>query len=139
MSDAMETHPAGSSTGQLIHYLQEYVSGYFRNYDHGKIRNKKVYGTKVAPDYFVQNIHPATPVNFYYSDNDYFSAVEDVHRMADILGDNVKLHRVSYTDFNHLDFLWAIDIKDIINACVVDKVNEYEGKNYKGDLCVHFV
>ncbi|XP_037817102.1 lipase 3-like [Lucilia sericata] len=139
MEDTMETHPAGSSTGQLIHYLQEYESGFFRNYDHGRIRNKKIYGTKVAPDYFVQNIHPSTPINFFYSDNDYFSAVEDVHRMADILGKHVKLFRVSYTDYNHLDFLWAIDIKDVINACVVDLVNEYENRPFKGNLCKYFI
>ena len=57
-------------------------------------------------------------VHFYYSDNDYFAAcTRDVHRMADPLADNVELHRVIYTVYNHLDYLWAENIKEVIYSC----------------------
>lgn len=138
MDAVMETHPAGSSTGQLIHYLQEKESGHFRKYDYGKLKNKRVYGTKVPPDYRIENIHPETPIHFYYSDNDYFAAVSDVHRMADHLADNVELHRVIYTDYNHLDYLWAENIKEVIYSCIVDLANQYENLPHNGESCNNF-
>lgn len=138
MPDVLETHPAGSSTAQLIHYLQEYNSGYFRLYDHGTLINKKIYKSKYAPDYRAENIRPESPINFYYSDNDYLSAVKDVHRMARILGENVKLYRVKYRDFNHLDFLFAINVKPILNDCILDKINEYEERPFTGKMCTMF-
>ncbi|KAL5276110.1 LIPA.2 family protein [Megaselia abdita] len=114
------THPAGSSTSQLIHYLQEYESGYFRRYDYGKSKNKKLYGQKEPTNYNVENIDAKT--YFYYGDNDYFAAVSDVLRMA-LKMKNLKLYyQVPIPQWNHLDFLWAINVKEMINDRVKDNM-----------------
>ncbi|XP_037952579.1 lipase 3-like [Teleopsis dalmanni] len=126
MPEICQTHPAGSSTKQLLHYLQEFNSGHYRQYDHGKTLNKSYYKQKNPPDYFIENIRPLTPLQFYYSDNDYFAAVVDVEQLADELGRNVDLHHVKYEDWNHLDYLWAIDVKETIYDDVIERINAYE-------------
>lgn len=128
MPEVMESHPAGSSTNQLLHYLQEYNSGNFRKFDHG-VLNKKYYGSLSPPDYWIQNIRQEVPIQFFYSDNDYFAAVVDVHRLAAELGKNVELNHVPYSDWNHLDFLWALEVKEIINDKVIALIDAFEKNN----------
>jgi lysosomal acid lipase/cholesteryl ester hydrolase len=128
LPDVMETHPAGASSTQLVHYLQEYESGQFRKLDFGSRGNKKVYNSKYPPPYLIENIRPQVPVEFYYSDNDYFSDPVDVMRLADVLGKNVNMYHVKYTDWNHLDFLWAMRVKSVVNDRVVQLANDFEAK-----------
>lgn len=102
------------------------------------------YGTSEPPDYKLENINLSSPMNLMYSTNDYLSDEKDVIRFAKILKGNATLRRVCYKDFNHLDFIWAIDVKEIINDCIVDLVNMYENRSYnKSTFCkcleeVHF-
>lgn len=134
-----ETHPVDSSTRQLLHFLQEQDSKQFRQYDFGKLTNLVVYGSKQPPDYQLQNVNLKTPVNLYYSDNDYWVAVEDMHRLTHELGAKATSHHVKYPEFNHLDFLIATNVKVVINDCVLDQINKYEGKPYTGKQCTGFL
>lgn len=118
------THPAGSSTSQLIHYLQEYTSGYFRRFDYGKHKNKKVYGQKEPTNYQTENIVAET--YFYYGDNDYFADVSDVLRMALKIKNLELYYQVPIPQWNHLDFLWAINVAEMINYPVRDHMLEWD-------------
>lgn len=141
MPYVMETFPAGCSTRQIIHYLQECKSARFCQYDFGLLLNQKVYGSWDQPDYDLKNIHPCGPTYFYYSQNDYLAAVEDVERLACNLYNynvNVTLLFVVYLDFNHSDYLFAIDVKDVINFCVVQLINKYENRPYL-EFCMHLL
>lgn len=121
------THPAGSSTSQLIHYLQEYNSGDFRCFDYGKSKNKKIYSQKQPTDYQVENIDADT--YFYYGDNDFFADVGDVLRMA-LKIENLKLYyQVPVPQWNHLDFLWAINVKEMINDPVKEHMLAWDDEN----------
>lgn len=126
LPDVLLTHPAGASSSQMIHYLQEQQSTHFRSFDFGVSKNKKYYKQRHPPDYFVENISPEFPVQFYFSDNDKFAAVEDVIRMYGKLGANVELYHIDYTDWNHLDFLWAMEVREEIYDRVIELANDYE-------------
>lgn len=57
----------------LLYKIVCTVSGAFRKYDYGKIRNFFKYGQLSPPDYNLWNIE--TPVAIYHAKNDWFSAV----------------------------------------------------------------
>ncbi|XP_043069808.1 lipase 3 isoform X3 [Drosophila bipectinata] len=123
LTDVCVTHPAGASTSQIIHYLQLYTSGDFRQYDHGREQNEILYQQAIPPSYNVRNIK--TCVEMYYSENDYMSAVEDVEYLASLLP-CVELYRIPYSDWNHYDFLWSINVKEVINNRILDKILVYD-------------
>ncbi|KAL4718962.1 hypothetical protein ACJJTC_018949 [Scirpophaga incertulas] len=81
--------PSGAATKQFIHYAQSFISGEFRHYDYGAEDNLKKYGTDLPPDYKLSNV--VAPVSLFYN-----------------------IHKVPYHPFNHLDFLWAKDFKNIV-------------------------
>ncbi|KAL9925202.1 lipase 3 isoform 1-T3 [Glossina fuscipes fuscipes] len=118
-----ETHPAGASTTQIIHYLQLYSSGDFKQYDYGIDINVKKYNQETPPHYELKNIK--TCVDMYYSDNDYMSAVKDVEYLARLLP-CARLFRIPYNDWNHYDFLWSVNVKEIINKRIIEKIERYE-------------
>ncbi|GJQ87640.1 hypothetical protein Trydic_g17465 [Trypoxylus dichotomus] len=103
--------PAGSSTKQFIHYAQEVSSGHFRQFDYGLILNLIRYGSFSPPDYNIQNIR--APVGLFYSANDWLAAVVDVHQFANQLPNLALRYLVPDPQFNHLDYLFAIDVREL--------------------------
>ncbi|XP_055845213.1 lipase 3-like [Episyrphus balteatus] len=122
--DAYETHPAGCSTGQEIHYLQELKSGYFRKFDHGRVKNLKVYGQATPPNYNESNI--VAPVRFYHGDNDKLAPLVDVKRMEKLLPNLVESYDVPVKEWTHIDFIFALDVKELINDKIIRTANHYE-------------
>lgn len=120
--EIMETTPAGCSINQMFHYLQEYNSGEFRQFDYGSIRNKKEYGSKTPPDYDVEGID--VPVYLYYSDNDYFASLIDVDKLRYVMNpDSLKsAYRLPEPKWNHLDFLWGMNVKEILYDRVLEDI-----------------
>lgn len=120
----MATTPAGASINQIEHYLQEYNCGLFRRFDYGKSGNKNRYNNKIPPNYDVSKIN--ANIHLYYSDNDYFAAIVDVHKLMYTLGGALKeAYRLPYPKFNHLDFLWANDIYEILYKKVMADIALY--------------
>lgn len=104
--------PAGSSTRQIIHYGQLYKSGKFRQFDHGWIRNKFTYGTFTPPLYNLTAV--TTPVYMHYSNNDWLSTPPDVDKLSKEMPSVIGKFKVPYKKFNHLDFVFAINAKELI-------------------------
>lgn len=117
--DIMSTTPAGCSGNQLIHYLQEYESGYFREWDYG-LMNKVHYNSSSPPNYLVKNIK--VPTYFYYSDNDFLSNPKDVLKLVKEMPQEfvAKLYNVKDPKFTHLDFLWGLNAKEMVYDFILD-------------------
>ncbi|KAH8299612.1 hypothetical protein KR044_003507 [Drosophila immigrans] len=122
MPEIMATTPAGCSVNQMFHYLQEYNSGDFRRFDYGSTRNKKEYGSKNPPDYDVEGID--VPVYLYYSDNDYFASLIDVDTLRYTMdpASLKRAYRMPEVKWNHLDFLWGLNVKEILYDTVLDDI-----------------
>ncbi|XP_046395142.1 lipase 3-like [Ischnura elegans] len=103
--------PAGASTRQVLHYAQEINSGKFRKYDYG-LKNFLVYHSLHPPDYDLSLV--TAPVYLFYSGNDWLSGEENVMQLYEKLGNAQGRFRVVHEDFNHLDYLWAIDAKEMV-------------------------
>ncbi|XP_014258371.1 lipase 3-like [Cimex lectularius] len=118
-----ENSPSGASTKQFIHFGQlENNGGKFQMFDYGS-DNKRQYGTNKPPDYPLHKI--TTPVILHYSENDWLAGVDDVEKLFKSLP-NVRKYEVPYAYFNHLDFLWAIDVKPLLYDLVIKTLDEYK-------------
>lgn len=104
--------PAGSSTNQLVHYGQLHKSGKFRQYDWGMVSNLGTYGQMKPPNYDLKKI--TAPVALHYSSNDWLAEPTDVEKLHKQLPNVIGSFLVRDPKFNHLDFLFAIDVKELL-------------------------
>lgn len=131
----MERYPAGSSARQVIHYIQEIHSGRFCPYDYGYAQNMEVYSSRSPPEYRVEDI--TAPISLYYGKNDWLAAVQDVEKLKSKLQNVKESYLVPHEKWNHIDFLWASDAKDVIYDRVIDRMRQEDrraaAENYDSD------
>lgn len=124
----MQTHaPAGASIKQLFHYGQLIRSHRFCQYDHGTTHNLHIYGQSTPPDYNLKNC--TAKVLIMYADQDTLAAAEDVRRLPRELSNVVEIHRVDAETFNHVDFIWATDAKELVYDYITDWMSATENRN----------
>lgn len=100
--------PAGASTRTLIHYAQEiHNNGRFQQYDYGPQGNMRQYGTTKPPEYQMTKV--TLPIALLSAENDWLSGDVDVTRLFVQLANPIEHYTVPLKEFNHVDFLWAID------------------------------
>ncbi|XP_059487749.1 lipase 3-like [Neocloeon triangulifer] len=104
--------PAGVSTKTLLHFSQLINSDRFCKYDHGSKANMQEYKTAYPPDYQLERI--TAPVYLHYSSNDWMSELIDVVKLCKSLKNCRGMYKVPLEEFNHLDFLWAIDVRHLL-------------------------
>nr|XP_022912354.1 lipase 3-like [Onthophagus taurus] len=119
----MSNTPAGASVKQFVHYAQGVTTFQFRKYDFGLVENLVKYGSRKPPSYGLNNIE--APVALFYGKNDWLASVVDVEKLAKKLPNVVKQYLVPFDKFNHLDFLWAIDVVPLLYESVFDLLAQY--------------
>jgi lysosomal acid lipase/cholesteryl ester hydrolase len=111
--------PSGTSTQNLLHYVQMIKHGRFAKYDHGREGNLRVYGQAAAPEYdlakFAQRKVPTLLVS---GTEDTLADVADVERLKAIINDTVIEH-VQVDGYAHMDFLWARDAAELVYPHVI--------------------
>lgn len=138
LEEMVKIIPADVSNRQILQYLQYSAHCEFKAYDFGYEGNMQTYQDPHPPVYNLENVKPQEPINFYYSDNDYFVSLENIRNTHRILGDRIALHRIKFPKFNHFDFIMSKNIKDTLHSCIVDKIEKYEGRSYNANLCNSF-
>ncbi|KAJ9595062.1 hypothetical protein L9F63_013627, partial [Diploptera punctata] len=111
--------PGGASSMQALHYGQLIFSGKFRQFDYG-IKNFIKYKQFTPPDYNLRLV--TAPVVIMYSVNDWLCSIRDMKKLEDILPNVVFKYKVPHPRFNHLDFLYAKDIKTKITEVVLSQL-----------------
>lgn len=107
----------GASLNQLLHYCQLIESKTFQKFDYGADMNEAFYGTSTPPKYPVEKI--TAPVALIYSENDWLANTADVLILKKRLKNVIMYHRVPFKKFNHLDFLYAKNVKRLVYDKVV--------------------
>lgn len=116
--------PAGSSVDQMVHYGQSIRSNRFRLFDHGSVSNLLTYGRLNPPAYNLRNVR--APVALHYSLNDWLAEPVDVHQLLRELGNVVGGFLTADPNFNHFDFLWAINARELVYNQVLEVMRRYE-------------
>lgn len=128
MIPVLETHaPAGASMKQLLHYGQLIRSHRFGQYDYGLHRNLHIYKHAVPPDYNLKNC--TSKVAILYADQDTTVAAEDIIRLPKELSNVIEIRRVDDDIFNHIDFVWASDAKELVYDYIIDWMKSMEDRN----------
>ncbi|XP_073841152.1 lipase 3-like [Musca autumnalis] len=130
MQELIETHPGGSSSNQGIHYIQlsDHNAGRFCQMDYGTKKNMELYGQSTPPDYNLENI--IAPTYLYSSNNDGLCGPKDVDTLVSkakyLAGD----YRVPDQTFNHLDFIVAKNMREMVNDPVMRNIFKHEETLY---------
>ncbi|KAH8267530.1 hypothetical protein KR018_012659 [Drosophila ironensis] len=122
-----ETHPAGVSSNQAIHYIQSYVSNEFRQYDWGTRRNLEYYGVAEPPAYDLTKI--TSKLYLYYGLQDGSANKDDVSRLPAFLPNLALLYEVPDPSWGHLDFIFATEVKKVINDLLIGYSEAYDEEN----------
>ncbi|XP_023946660.2 lipase 1-like [Bicyclus anynana] len=102
----LATHyPAGTSTQNLLHYLQLGYRKQFAQYDYGSDTNQKIYNSSDPPIYQLDQV--TMPVALYTAANDGFSALADVAMLQSQLPNVVYYLLSPYALCNHVDYVWG--------------------------------
>lgn len=119
----LENTPAGASVKQFVHYLQIIKSGKFRQFDLGFSGNLGKYGKLTPPEYNLTAV--STPVFLHNGQNDWVIVPQDAATLSTKLGNLKELRTVSYKAFNHLDFIYAKDVKELLYDGIIQDLSEY--------------
>jgi len=116
--------PAGTSTYTVLQYAQEVKHKRFGGMDWGsKRKNQAHHGTNHPPEYDLRNVN--TKVALFWGDNDWLAAEADLFQIFTKLPNVVQNYRVPWEGWNHLDFLFAIDIDKLQNEPLVQLLELY--------------
>ncbi|KAL7741344.1 hypothetical protein ACLKA6_013787 [Drosophila palustris] len=102
-------YPAGVAAKQVKHFIQIIKSGRFAPYSYSSNKNMLLYREHLPPRYNLSLV--TVPTFVYYSSNDLLCHPHDVESMCDDLGNVTGKYLVPVKEFNHMDFLWAIDVR----------------------------
>uniref|UniRef100_A0A4Y0BMC6 Lipase n=1 Tax=Anopheles funestus TaxID=62324 RepID=A0A4Y0BMC6_ANOFN len=104
---------SGASSKQLQHFAQLNRCGCFQQFDYGrKELNLAAYGSEHPPKYNLSAV--TTPVVIFYSLNDWMVDPTNVVRLASELPNLVSMTAVEDPNFNHLDFMIAKRVRELV-------------------------
>ncbi|ERL88012.1 lipase 1 [Dendroctonus ponderosae] len=113
--------PAGLSLNQISHYIQGTITGIY-----GPLSQDITTKT----DHLIYDVSKVdAPIILYYGESD---NLVNQHRMLETVAKKlpnlVKLYKVPYANFNHLDFLYGNNVS-LLNEEALRNLNEFNGRN----------
>ncbi|XP_043481763.1 lipase 3-like [Leptopilina heterotoma] len=116
--------PSGTSLQIAYHYYQNIASGEFQQFDYGGEKNFLTYGQEKPPLYNLQNVQ--TPVALIYGGGDVISMREDSEELKKHLPNVVTFEKVPHANFSHLDFLWAKNVRTLLNDRIIQLMSKFD-------------
>lgn len=105
----------------------------FCQFDYGVKRNLIIYNRSAPPEYNLKNC--TARVAIFYSDHDTLTAPRDIRRLPNELPNLYTVKRVEDDTFNHIDFVWAVDAKELVYDYIIGwlKVEEERQRQNNSD------
>jgi len=125
----VQHYPAGTSTFTVLHYAQGVNSGEFMGFDWGNDEaNIAHHGSATPPLYRLEDV--TTPIALFWGDNDWLAQPEDllkiIMKCQTVIVKNLE---VEWDNWNHLDFLFAIDVDQYVNNPFIELIESYQSKS----------
>ncbi|XP_059056900.1 lipase 3-like [Achroia grisella] len=118
----------GTSWKTAVHFAQEIVAGgKFQQFDYDTYYNKKVYGTEKPPEYDLSKV--TLPISLFWAQNDLLSREKDIIKLRSKLPESTQTYMVPYSEFNHLDYIWATDVHTLVNEKVLSTLESIFGND----------
>ncbi|ENN77486.1 hypothetical protein YQE_06014, partial [Dendroctonus ponderosae] len=115
--------PSTLSTKQIHHYTQIMQSGEFKRFDYGTRRNLKTYGFSKPPVFDLSRI--TTPMLIFYGNGDFLASPLSVQKITNELTNQHEVVEVPFDGFDHVDFLWARNAKELIYEKTLEMFQKY--------------
>ncbi|XP_029174648.1 lipase 3-like isoform X2 [Nylanderia fulva] len=115
--------PAGTSKKNLLHYLQNVITGDFQDFDYGYLGNNKRYKQATPMKYNLKKV--TAPLALFYGANDLIT-MNNPLQLYKQLPNAILIEKNSYTLFTHLDFIWAIDAKTLLYDRVIEVMQKFD-------------
>ncbi|CAF1073988.1 unnamed protein product [Didymodactylos carnosus] len=118
--------PDGTSVKNMIHFAQGVQDKQFQAYDYGSPdKNELHYNQTTPPVYTITNMK--IPTALFWSGEDWLADPEDVsYIFANIQS---LVYEKYIPDYNHLDFVWAINANDYIYKDLINIMKEFHPPN----------
>lgn len=110
-----------ASVKQLFHYGQLVKSKGFQKYDHGLV---------TPADYKLSNVR--CPIVLHHGDADKIVKTVDVEKAMKSLPNVVAYNKIP--DFQHMDFIYAIDADELINNKILEYLRLYNSVEKNKDV-----
>lgn len=129
MLETIANHiPAGTSTYTILQFAQGINSKDFGGMDWGDDDlNMQHHGTVDPPSYDLTKVN--TKIALFWGDNDWLAQVEDLIKIIMKVPNIVENYEVPWAEWNHLDFLYAIDIDMLQNNHLLEVLAEHPIEN----------
>ncbi|XP_061713165.1 lipase 3-like [Cydia pomonella] len=111
----------GTSWKTTVHFAQLVTSERFQQFDYGASHNKIMYGRETPPEYDLKKV--TLPITLFWSKNDLLSSETAVNMLKERLPATTDSYLVPNEEFNHLDYLWAIDAPTLLNNKIIEKLD----------------
>ncbi|CAD7078756.1 unnamed protein product [Hermetia illucens] len=118
--------PAGASVKQMLHFGQMARYKNFCQYNYGTLNFWK-YGSLVPPCYDLKKV--TAPVILHHATNDWLAQPYDVNKLYDNLGNPKGKYLVPYLAFNHFDFIWGIDSRELVHNKIISVLHQMEAED----------
>ncbi|XP_075230311.1 lipase 1-like [Lycorma delicatula] len=115
--------PTGASPKTLQHLGQLSKSGRFCQFDYGPKGNLQRYGVMEPPDYNLNQV--LVPVALYYGTGDILVNYKDVEELMNRLPNLIRNYTIPSDKFNHMDFLWAKNAKELVYDDMMSIMKNY--------------
>lgn len=115
--------PAGTSTLNLLHWIQGLISPTFQHFDHGPEANIARYGQVTPPSYDLSKI--SIPTALFYGGQDALATEDDVKRIREEMNPERIIHVQLQPLYAHMDFTWAMNAHDEVYRDVVRLLQEF--------------
>ncbi|XP_054773172.2 gastric triacylglycerol lipase-like [Lytechinus pictus] len=115
----VSNEPAGTSLQNMEHFLQMVISGKCQMYDFGVIGNLDEYNQTTPPEYYVGNL--TVPVALFWGENDFLADPQDVEKLIPRIPHLIYNKKIP--NFEHLDFIWAVDANKIVYDDILSIMN----------------
>jgi len=118
--------PAGTSTYTVLQYAQEINTKTFSGFDWGSPEANIAHHGEIRPPlYNLSNVN--TPIALFFGDNDWLVASGDMMKIVTECQDViVGLYEVAWQGWNHLDFLYAIDVNKFVNEPFIETLKSFQ-------------